>query len=164
MKTRPTFEFIYMNMALQLAKRSSCSRRQVGCVIASSDYKHVYGVGYNGNATKMPNGCDRPHASGNCGCLHAEENAIINCNAPRLVPPVPKIVFSTLYPCPACAKRLANLGGIQKVYYCQEYHNEQASVVFEVNGIAVEKHCSKGSVVEKIARMDSAPEDKNGIL
>lgn len=144
MTNRPSFESIYMDMATSLAKRSTCSRRQVGCVIVSSDFKHVYGVGYNGNAIGMPNGCDRPNESGNCGCIHAEENAIINCNAPRLVPPVPKIVFVTVYPCLGCAKKLANLGGIQKLHFSAQYHNEDAKAVFAANNVETSQYDAKG--------------------
>ena len=80
--TRPSFQKIYLRLALELAKRSTCKRLQVGTVITSVDFRKVLAVGYNGNASGLANTCDREEP-GNCGCLHSEENAVINCDAPR---------------------------------------------------------------------------------
>ena len=114
---RPSFETIYMRLALMMSERSTCRRLQVGCVITSEDFRYVYGVGYNGNAAGLPNTCDSDEI-GNCGCLHGESNAIINCTAPRADP---KIVFSTNLPCPMCSKQLINLGGVKHVYFYLDY-------------------------------------------
>lgn len=111
--TRPSFETIYMRLARELAARSTCKRGQVGTVITSTDFRKVLAVGYNGNAAGFPNRCDRDEV-GNCGCLHSEENAVINCDSPRYVE---KLVFVTILPCVMCAKRLINLGGVRKVYF-----------------------------------------------
>jgi dCMP deaminase len=100
-----------------MAERSTCKRLKVGCVITSHDFRYVYGVGYNGNATGLPNTCDSDEP-GRCGCVHAEENAVINCVAPR---EATKIVFTTDLPCVACAKRLINLGGVSIIYYNRDY-------------------------------------------
>jgi dCMP deaminase len=109
-----------MSLAYMLARRSTCERLAVGCVITSMDYRQVLAVGYNGNASHLPNGCDRtgPEGVGNCGCLHAEENAVINCNALRSAE---KVVFCTNLPCPACAKRIIQLGGVDRVFFHQDY-------------------------------------------
>lgn len=121
-KKRPSFEEIYMQLALTFAERSTCSRLNVGTVITSTDYRKVLAVGYNGNAAGLPNQCDRTEA-GNCGCLHSEENAVINCDAPRFVE---KYVFVTHLPCVACAKRLINLGGVRKVFYRSAYRSDES--------------------------------------
>lgn len=130
---RYPFEKIYMCLALSLSARSTCNRLRVGTVITSVDYRHVYAIGYNGNATGMPNCCDRDEP-GNCGCLHAEENAIINCTVPRYVE---KIVFVTVNPCVMCAKRLINLGGIRKLYYKGSYRITDSIKMLEQAGIDV---------------------------
>src|SRR5258708_6837788 len=111
--SRPSFSEIYMKLALGLAERSTCMRLKVGTVITSTDYRKVLAVGYNGNASGLKNQCDRSEA-GNCGCLHSEENAVINCDSPRIWD---KFVFVTHLPCVMCAKRLINLGGVKKVFY-----------------------------------------------
>jgi len=130
---RPSFESIYMTLAGTLAYRSTCSRLRVGTVITSTDYRKVLAVGYNGNATGLPNGCDR-HEPGNCGCLHSEENAVINCDAPRNIE---KVVFVTHLPCVQCAKRLINLGNVQAVYYQNEYRIKDSIQILQSVGIRV---------------------------
>jgi deoxycytidylate deaminase len=65
---RPTFEKIFMDLAIQLSSRSTCGRAQVGCVITSDSYSQVYGIGYNGNYKGGPNQCDSDEP-GNCGCF-----------------------------------------------------------------------------------------------
>src|SRR5215467_12094039 len=55
---RIPLEEVYMRMAEELAKRSTCSRSQVGSVIATGDLTQVLGIGYNGNARGLPNACD----------------------------------------------------------------------------------------------------------
>lgn len=132
---RPSFQQIYMRLAFQLAERSTCARLRVGTVITSTDYRKVLAVGYNGNATGLHNGCDRTEP-GNCGCLHSEENAVINCDAPRLVE---KVVFVTHLPCVQCAKRLINMGNVRKVYYANDYRIRDSLDVLKQVGIEIEK-------------------------
>ena len=129
---RPQFEEIYMDLAFSLARRSSCVRLNVGTVITSTDFRKVLAIGYNGNATGLPNCCDRDMA-GNCGCLHSEENAVINCDSPRFIE---KLVFVTHMPCVACAKRLINLGHVKKIFYGREYRNQDSLTLFDQVGIA----------------------------
>src|SRR4051812_3976190 len=114
---RPSFETIYINLAVELARRSTCKRLRVGTVITSTDFRKVLAVGYNGNATGLTNSCDREEP-GNCGCLHSEENAVINCDASRTIE---KVVFVTHLPCVMCAKRLINLGNVKQVFYKESY-------------------------------------------
>jgi dCMP deaminase len=134
-KIRPSFESIYLDLARSLANRSTCSRLNVGTVITSTDYRKVLAVGYNGNATGLPNQCDREEA-GNCGCLHSEENAVINCDSPRQVE---KIVFVTHLPCVACAKRLINLGNVRHVFYGEDYRLSDSLELLKSVGIKVER-------------------------
>ena len=131
--SRPSFESIYMMLAKTLAKRSTCKRLAVGTVITTTDYRKVLAVGYNGNATGLHNGCDRDEP-GNCGCLHSEENAVINCDAPRFIE---KIAFVTHLPCVQCAKRLINLGNVKKVYYETEYRIKDSVDLLRSVGIEV---------------------------
>lgn len=131
---RPAFEYIYMNLAKDLSRRSTCKRNQVGCVITSIDYTHVYGVGYNGNAQGLPNTCDRPEEKGNCGCLHAEDNAMLKVSVSTHIP---KVLFCTMQPCSYCAKRIINKGGFLKVFYANEYRLRDGINLLETAGIQV---------------------------
>ncbi|OFZ81592.1 MAG: hypothetical protein A2603_14965 [Bdellovibrionales bacterium RIFOXYD1_FULL_55_31] len=134
-RKRPSFKMIYLQLAKTLAARSTCYRLQVGTVVTSTDFRKVLAVGYNGNATGLKNGCDRPEP-GNCGCLHSEENAVINCDAPRSIE---KFVFVTHLPCVACAKRLINLGNVKAIYYGEDYRVRDSIELLKSVGIAVEQ-------------------------
>lgn len=131
---RPAFESIYMRLAHELAKRSTCLRNQVGCVVTSVDFAHVYGVGYNGNARGLNNVCDRPNKKGDCGCLHAEDNALLHVS---VSPNTPKVLFCTVQPCAYCAKRIINKGGFMRVYYAQPYRLPDGIDIMERTGIQV---------------------------
>jgi len=132
---RPSFYQIYMELALGLAKRSTCARLSVGAVIVSTDFRKVYAVGYNGNVTGGANDCDRhgEEAVGNCGCLHAECNAVINCDTARHHD---KLVFCTHLPCVNCAKMLINLGGVRAVYYKNDYRVKDSLALFAAHHIS----------------------------
>lgn len=132
---RQSFQNIYMELAFLLASRSTCKRLQVGTVITSTDFRKVLSVGYNGNASGFANTCDRDEA-GNCGCLHSEENAVINCDSPRHVE---KVVFVTHQPCVMCAKRLVNLGNIKQIYYSEPYRLTDSLDFFAIAGIKIDK-------------------------
>jgi dCMP deaminase len=133
-KLRPSFPEIYLKLAETLSGRSTCKRLAVGTVITSTDFRKVLAIGYNGNATGLPNTCDREEV-GNCGCLHSEENAVINCDAPRHIE---KFVFVTHLPCVQCAKRLINLGQVKKVFYARDYRVRDSLELFKTVGIQVE--------------------------
>lgn len=130
---RPSFRQIYMKLAHELSRRSTCRRLQVGCVITSTDFRKVLSIGYNGNASGQANDCDSEEA-GACGCLHAEENAVINCDSPRYVE---KIVLCTHLPCPMCAKRFINLGNVRTVYYDHDYRLHGAVDILNAAAITV---------------------------
>ena len=132
--TRPHFLDIYMSLALSLSNRSTCARMKVGCAIVSPDFRKVLAVGYNGSSAGGLNDCDRhgPEAVGSCGCLHAEENAAIACDVPRQTR---KIVLCTHLPCLMCAKRLVNLGGVEEVYYLNDYRKKEALTLLKDAGI-----------------------------
>jgi dCMP deaminase len=133
MKKRPSFDEVYMQFAETIARRSTCTRLDVGTVITTTDYRKVLAVGYNGNASGLPNICDRDEP-GNCGCLHSEENAVINCDAPRHTE---KFVFVTHLPCAACAKRLINMGNVVRVIYKNDYRNRDSLDMLRSVGIEV---------------------------
>jgi dCMP deaminase len=132
-RNRPTFEQVYMDFAEAISRRSTCKRLQVGTVITTTDFRKVLAIGYNGNATGLPNSCDRDEP-GNCGCLHSEENAVINCDSPRQVE---KYVFVTHLPCAACAKRMINLGNVRQIVYKHDYRCRDAVTILKTVKIAV---------------------------
>ena len=130
-----------MEFACLIARRSTCRRAQVGTVITTTDFRHVLAIGYNGNASGLLNTCDSDEP-GNCDCLHSEDNAVINCEAPRYVD---KYVFVTHSPCPTCAKRLVNLGQVKKVFYRQRYRIDAGLEILQRCGIEVVEVVKAGS-------------------
>ena len=138
---RPSWDTYFMDITNLVARRSTCTRLDVGTVITTTDYRKVLAVGYNGNASGLANTCDREEP-GNCGCLHSEENAVINCDAPR---ETKKFVFVTHLPCAACAKRLINLGNVEKVMYRNSYRKQDALELLQSVGIRVEQFPADGA-------------------
>lgn len=133
---RPSFETIYMRLALDLEKRSTCQRKQVGCVITTTDFEHICGVGYNGTIPGAPNICERPDEPGNCGCEHAESNALLKVSTPHNIP---KILFTTWFPCMSCTKKILIKKGIVKIYYLRDYKANEGMKLFQDFQIEIER-------------------------
>lgn len=128
---RPTFITVFMELAKSLQKRATCSRSKVGCVVVSEDFQRVYGIGYNGNYKGGPNKCDSDQP-GNCGCLHAEDNALLKVSER---PSINKVMFVTMSPCIICAKRIINKGGFTKIYFEEKYRNVDGIQLLRSQGI-----------------------------
>ena len=120
---RPSWERYFMSIAEQVATRSTCLRRQVGCIIVVG--KRIVSTGYNGAPSKLQHcleiGClrDQFHVpSGErhelCRGLHAEQNAIIQA-ALHGVSAKGSTLYCTHHPCVICAKMIIN-AGIEQVF------------------------------------------------
>lgn len=131
---RIPLEEVFMRMAEELAKRSTCARNQVGSVITTGDLTQVLGIGYNGNARGLPNACDSPEA-GRCGCLHSEANALIKAGAQIQG----KLMFVTVAPCVMCAKMIVN-SNVRRVYYRQAYREASGIAVLQQAGVDVTQY------------------------
>src|SRR5207247_2931894 len=128
---RIPLEEVYMRMAEELAKRSTCARLQVGTVITTSDLTQVLGIGYNGNARGLPNRCDST-TPGSCGCLHSEQNALIKAGAQL----PEKVMFVSASPCVMCAKMAIN-ANVGRVYYREAYRDPAGLDVLRQGGVEV---------------------------
>lgn len=104
---------MFMAYARTTAQRSTCERLHVGAIVTDLQRRSVVGIGYNGNARDLPNVCDRPDEAGNCGCVHAETNAVLNAGFGRGA-----ILYTTEAPCERCAKLIIN-AGIRHVFYAE---------------------------------------------
>lgn len=124
----PLFE-VYMRMAEELAKRSTCSRLQVGTVLTDSRLENVVAIGYNGNVRGFPNRCDSDEA-GKCGCIHSEMNALVK--APGQLRD--KVAFVTASPCVMCAKLIVQ-AGVSHVFYRHRYRVPTGLEVLERGGL-----------------------------
>lgn len=129
--SRPSFESIFMDLAFALSKRSTCSRLQVGCVIASPDWRNAFGVGYNGGAAGQENACASLEP-GLCMHIHGEENALLNAYAPY---GASKVMLCTHMPCPMCCKRIVNARNFVRVHYVHGYRATDGAVTLQRAGI-----------------------------
>lgn len=138
MKTRPGKVDYYLNIALDVASRGTCLRRNYGAVIVKDDA--IVSTGYTGAPRGLPNCCDRGVCereeqgipSGEryelCRSVHAEMNAIINAGRE-------KTLGATLYlagydvttgqlldaqPCFLCKRIILNAGIYKVVSRCQD--------------------------------------------
>jgi dCMP deaminase len=127
--SRPPLYEVYMRMAEELAKRSTCARLQVGTVLTDSDLEHVVAIGYNGNARGFPNRCDSDEA-GRCGCIHSEMNALVK--SPGDLPH--KVAFVTASPCVMCAKLMIQ-AKVSYLYYRHPYRDSSGLEVLDRAGI-----------------------------
>lgn len=131
---RIPLEEVYMRMAEELAKRSTCARNQVGTVITTADLTQVLGIGYNGNARGLPNRCDTDQPGG-CGCVHSEANALLKAGAQT----AGKRMFVTVAPCVMCAKMIVN-SNVDRVYYRRPYRISDGIQVLQLGGVEVEQY------------------------
>ncbi|REJ82907.1 MAG: cytidine deaminase [Bacteroidetes bacterium] len=121
----PTFDEIYMELALNLARKSHCVKIHVGAVLTKDT--RIVSLGYNGPPAGTHNcdqewpevGCPRDSKSSCSLALHAEQNAILYA-AKNGVPMNGCTLYVTLSPCLACARIIFTMG-IKKVYYYKSY-------------------------------------------
>ena len=127
--TRPPLYEVYMRMAEELAKRSTCARLRVGTVLTDTYLEHVVSIGYNGNARGFPNHCDSDEV-GMCGCIHSEMNALVKSPGDLR----DKVAFITASPCKMCAKLIVQ-ANVSHVFYRDPYRNQDGLQVLEQAGL-----------------------------
>jgi len=118
-----------LQIAEVVAQRSTCTRLQVGAVLTDLRMEQLW-YGYNGGAKGGVNACKRGD-EGNCGCLHAELNAVIKAPGD-----IEKMAFLTHSPCEMCATALVNAHVIE-VKYREEYRNPLGLLVLSEAGVRV---------------------------
>ena len=124
----PLYE-VYMRMAEELAKRSTCSRLQVGTVITDANLENVVAIGYNGNARGFPNRCDSDEA-GRCGCIHSEQNALVKSPGGMRE----KVAFVSASPCVMCAKLMVQ-ANVSHLFYRDAYRDGSGLKALEDAGV-----------------------------
>lgn len=142
---RPSWDEYFVEIARQVATRSTCLRRHVGAVIVRE--KRILSTGYNGAPRGVPHcdvvGCLRERLgipSGQrqeiCRGLHAEQNAIIQA-ALHGVSIEGGAIYVTHQPCMTCAKMIIN-AGIVRVVCADTYPDELARQMLDEAGVALE--------------------------
>ncbi len=141
---RPSWDTYFMEIALLVAKRSTCLRRMVGAVIVKD--KRILSTGYNGAPSGVRHcietGCLREQLkvpSGQrhelCRGIHAEQNAIIQA-AYHGVSIKGATLYCTNLPCSICSKMIIN-AGIRCILYQSGYADHMSREMFDEAGVAV---------------------------
>jgi len=123
---RPSFDDYFLMIATVVGMRSTCARRQVGCVITDR-HNVIIGTGYNGIARGLPHCIDNSCPGANlksgtgldlCEAIHAEQNALINCDKHLEI----YNLYCTHSPCIHCTKLLMNTP-TQRIVFIEDYSN-----------------------------------------
>lgn len=123
--SRPAFDDIFMELAVNLAKRSHCIKRHVGAVLAKDT--RIISIGYNGPPAGTFNcdeewphtGCPRDSKGGCSLALHAEQNAILYA-VKNKTSVEGSTLYVTLSPCLACSRIIFTMG-IKRVVFLNSY-------------------------------------------
>ncbi len=122
---KPEFDDIFMDLAVNLSKRSHCIKAQVGAVLTKDT--RIISIGYNGPPSgthncdeEFPeNGCERD-SKGSCSlALHAEQNAILYASK-NGASVEGSTIYVTLSPCISCARLIFSMK-IKKVFFLHSY-------------------------------------------
>ncbi|MHA2244480.1 MAG: deoxycytidylate deaminase [Candidatus Hodarchaeales archaeon] len=130
--TRSPWENYFMQIAKQVATRSTCDRKRIGAVIVRD--KTIISTGYNGSIRSLAHCNDAGHMMENGHCVrtvHAEANAIAQA-AKNGVDVNQSEIYITASPCWTCFKLIAN-AGIIKVIFGEFYKDER---IFEAAELA----------------------------
>ena len=114
----------FMNIAKEVATRSTCDRKYVGAVIVRE--KTILSTGYNGSIKGLPHCDEAGHEMVDDHCIrttHAEANAIVQA-AKNGVEINKTDIYVTASPCYNCFKLIAN-AGIKTIYYGEFYREDR---------------------------------------
>jgi dCMP deaminase len=147
---KPEFDDIFMELAVNLAKRSHCIKRHVGAVVTKDT--RIISIGYNGPPAGTHNcdevwpeeGCARDSKGGCSLAIHAEQNALLYA-VKNKASVEGATIYVTLSPCLACARIIFTMG-VQKVVYLNSYaehkgiENDEGIDFLEQFGVECEKY------------------------
>ena len=107
------YDIAYLKMAVEWAKLSHCTRKQVGALIVKNGV--IISDGYNGTPSGFDNCCENESNETHWYVLHAEANAILkvasstqSCSGATL--------YLTMSPCRDCSKLIYQSGMVRVVY------------------------------------------------
>jgi len=142
---RPSWDEYFMAIAEEVARRSTCLRRQVGAIVVVD--RRILATGYNGAPSHVPHceevGCLREQMkvpSGErhelCRGLHAEQNAMIQA-AKHGVRIDGATLYTTHHPCSMCAKMAIN-AGIRRIVCLEDYPDDLGKRLLAESGVGLE--------------------------
>lgn len=169
---RPSIQDTMMSVAYAMSKRSTCSRRANGAVVATPKGV-VLSTGYNGSLAGME------HCNHTCNCadfprpsitdtvwvtdqkfhslrcrmsvstcptaVHAEANAIYFA-ARNGVSTLDALIYCTTEPCCECAEAIVQ-AGISECWYHQEYRTHLGNELLGKAGVVVKRYSNEKVLV-----------------
>lgn len=131
---RPSETELLLDIAAQVARRSTCSRLSVGAVLARDG--RILSTGRNGAPAGMPH-CDHSYDShSSCvSSVHAEANALVFA-ARYGASSADASMFLTHAPCIGCAGLIIN-SGVTSVVFSNHYRDTQGVARLESAGVPV---------------------------
>ena len=148
MTGRVSWDEYFMNIAREVATRSTCPRKHVGAVIVRD--KTILSTGYNGSVRGLPH-CEDSGCmieDGHCvRTIHAESNAIIQAakHGSRIEDAT---IYVTASPCWGCFKMVAN-AGLRRIVYGEFYRDRRIFELAQKLGIELVKLEDGQPVVEQ---------------
>lgn len=120
----------FMEVVASTAKRSTCTRHQVGAVLVRDN--RIVATGYNGVLPNVPplQGLD---AEGNSHTVHAEANIIAFC-AKYGIATEGCTLYISLSPCEKCSELIVQ-AGISRIIYLDKYRDETGLKILKNNGV-----------------------------
>ncbi len=131
---RVSWDEYFMNIAREVATRSTCERKHVGAVIVRD--KCILATGYNGSIKGLPHCDDVGHLMEDGHCVrtvHAEANAIVQAarNGNRIDA---SGIYVTASPCWSCFRLIAN-AGITRIVFGEFYRDAKVFEMSQALGI-----------------------------
>jgi dCMP deaminase len=134
---RISYHQMFMNIAKEVSRRSTCCRKQVGSILVS-DKQKIISCGWNGVPSGKEHCADvfsskdryeedfyKIHGEwSKDNELHSELNCIIHCDRDKLKT---STLYTTLSPCTECAKIII-ASEIKKVVYLENYDRDQKGI------------------------------------
>lgn len=127
------FDKAYLKMALEWAKLSYCTRKQVGALIVKD--RMIISDGYNGTPSGFENCCEDEDGKTRWYVLHAEANAILKL-ARSTQSALGATLYLTLSPCKECSKLILQ-AGISKLVYINNYSDEEGISLLKNHGLEI---------------------------
>jgi|LauGreDrversion4_2_1035121.scaffolds.fasta_scaffold171764_2 dCMP deaminase len=130
------YDKTYLNMALEWAKLSHCTRKQVGALIVKNGM--IISDGYNGTPTGFENSCETEENETHWFVIHGEANAILKC-AKHGQSCQGSTLYLTHSPCKDCSKLILQ-SGISKLVYMEDYKDLSGLEFLKNAGLEIVKY------------------------
>ena len=148
-RARASWDEYFMNIATEVATRSTCDRKHVGSVVVRD--KSILATGYNGSVRGLGHCDDEGHLMEDGHCVrtvHAEANAIVQAarNGMRIDG---ASIYVTASPCWGCFRLIAN-AGIVRIVFGEFYRDQKIFDVSQTLGIELVDFAKVVSSVPKV--------------